>query len=269
MKLAYISDIHSNLEALRKVLADILKEGADAVLCLGDMVGYFAHPSECLELLRNFSKPVHLIRGNHELFLRDQDWQEDCQNALVLPGIRQADKELSDEQYNFLQSLPRSLEFPDWGVIISHDTLTWPGNGQYVSFLGENYGEEPCYSQLKFLPETIRVGFLGHTHVPYFYEKEGTALRANFHEYSTETDYQTQLILPEAQYIINPGSVGQPRDYDNRAAYGILQLCDVVPAYTLKRIPYDVNVTIKAIDNMSIENEEIAERLKNRLSRGW
>lgn len=269
MKYGVISDVHANLAALKAVLEDIKAQQVDQILCLGDIVGYFAQPKECLGLLRQLSLPVHYVRGNHESLLRDSTWHDDCENELVLPGIIQADSSLTDEEFEFLHSMPRYQQFDNCGIAISHDTLTQPGNGRYVSYRGDDYGDEPCYSQLKFMAPEVRIGFLGHTHVPYVYESVAGQLRANNHEYNRAEDYTVLPILAEARYIINPGSVGQPRDRDNRAAYGLLELTESGSTYELRRIPYDLDVTISSIDSLSTKDESTLNRLKRRLTSGW
>lgn len=269
MRLAFFSDVHANLAALQAVLQDIETQQVERIFCLGDIVGYFAQPKECLDLLRKSSLPIHHVRGNHELLLRDECWREDCENELVLPGIVQADKVLSDEDVEFLQSLPSYQQFDNFGIAISHDTLTQPGNGRYVSYRGDDYGDEPCYSQLKFMAPEVRIGFLGHTHVPYVYESVPGQLRANNHEYDRAEDCVVMPILAEARYIINPGSVGQPRDRDNRAAYGLLELTESGSTYELRRIPYDLEATISSIDSLPTADESTLNRLKRRLISGW
>ncbi len=269
MKYAIIGDIHSNLAALRAVVQDIEAQQVDRIFCLGDIVGYFAQPKECLELLRSLARPIHFVRGNHELMLRDECWREDCQNELVLPGIVHADKVLSDEEYNFLQALPSYQQFDNCGIAISHDTLTQPGNARYVSYRGDDYGEEPCYSQLKFMVPEIKIVFLGHTHIPYFYESVAGQLRANYHDYRQIEDYVTLPILAEARYIINPGSVGQPRDSDTRTAYGLLELTEVGSTYEQRRLSYDLDATVRSLYRLPISDPSLCARLQRRLAAGW
>lgn len=266
MKIAVISDIHANLFALQAVLDDIFKEKVERILCLGDMIGYFANPKECVELLQYFPKPIHFVRGNHETLLHDECWRADCENEIVMPGIIHADKTLSEEQCEFLQRLPKSQRFDNIGIAMSHDTFTLPGNSSYVLFDGQAEGEEACYSQLQVLPQEFRLCFLGHTHLAYFYEKIPGKLRASFFDNINNCDFP---LLPEARYLINPGSVGQPRDFDNRASYAILDLTTENSTVTFRRLPYDVDASIKAIDSMEIEDQSVADKLKNRLWRGW
>ena len=266
MKIAVLADIHSNLPALLAVIKDLAREGAQEVLVLGDIVGYFAQPVECLDLLGSCGRPAHLVKGNHEDLLRDQCWQDEAENGMVLVGIRHADLVLSDEQYGFLRGLPRARFFTDWRVAVSHDTFTYPGNGKYVVYDGEADSEELCYMQLQALPVQFSIGFLGHTHIPYLYEKIPDKRRADFVEDLADREMP---LLPEARYLINPGSVGQPRDNDSRTAYGLLDL-DAKPAtFRLRRLTYDIAATIEAIDDMRMAEGEVAEKLKRRLRGGW
>ncbi len=137
MKIAIISDVHSNLTALLAVIRDIALHKVDQIICLRDIVGYFSHPGECLDLLRYSDIPIHFIKGNHETLLRDERWQEDASNEMALAGIQHADSILSNEQYEFLQELPRSLNFKEWGIAVSHDCFHYPGIGHYILFCGQ------------------------------------------------------------------------------------------------------------------------------------
>ncbi len=265
MKIAIISDIHSNLPALRQVFDDIIRAGAERVLCLGDIVGYYAQPRECLEFLLGQSRPVRFIQGNHERLLRDECWKDDAYNEMALAGVRQADKQLTDEQYQFLHGLPRAEFFEDLGLAISHDTFTYPGNEQYVLYHGHADDEESCYSQLQVLPQQFRLAFLGHIHIPFIYEKVPGRLRA---QYDEDINNLEKELLPSARYLINPGSVGQPRDHDCRAAYGLLDLGEGRQTFCLRRLDYNVKETLAALSGME-EEEDILALLKKRIKGGW
>lgn len=266
MRIAIISDIHSNLGALRVVLQDMIDEGAEQVLCLGDIIGYFAHPPECLNMLLQFSLPVYFIQGNHERLLRDECLDEDDLSEMAFAGILYANRRLDDKQCGFLRGLPRARFFSDWGVAISHDTFTYPGNGKYVLYCGEADGEELCYMQLQALPEQFQVGFLGHIHIPYFYEKVPGKRRADYLEDICDKELP---LLQGARYIINPGSVGQPRDHDNRASYGLLDLGEKSRTFRLRRLHYNLDASIQSIDRMELADKAIEKNLKQRLRYGW
>lgn len=266
MIIAVISDVHSNLAALLAVVHDICLRKVDEILCLGDTVGYFAHPGECLDLLRFCGKPIRFVKGNHEDFLRDECGQNDMENDMAQAGIRHADRMLSDEQYQYLHGLPRSILFEDRGIAISHDTFTYPGNGKYVVYDGEADSEELCYQQLQMLPPQFRIAFLGHIHIPYFYEKVPGKRRADFLEDISDRELP---LLPEARYLINPGSVGQPRDHDNRAAYGLLNLDGARQTFLLRRLTYAIEDSIEAVKSMRISDEQVTLTLQRRLRGGW
>lgn len=268
MLIAVLGDSHSNLAALMVVIKDLLSAGAQRVFCLGDTIGYFAHPRECLELLQSLPIPVDFLRGNHEDMLDDEIGQEDIVNELSLWGIRHSDRCLTKEQSRFLQALPRALFFDDLGLAISHDNFTLPGSKRYAMPDCDINGIEPCYVQLKVLEAhpRVKVSFLGHTHIPYFYGKVPGQLR-DVSEH--ETNGKTFELLPEGRYIINPGSAGQPRDHDTRAAYGILDTGSEPWTFCFRRLKYDVESSIKAIDCMQIGDERTIVRMKDRLKRGW
>ena len=170
-RIALISDIHANLPALEAVMKDIEQLQCNAVYCLGDVVGYNANPSECLEFIR--SRQIPTVRGNHD-------------------------------EVHATQDKPNS-----WAYVTNVDTAT-----HSINILRDN----------QFLC------FNGHTHVPRtFIRHEGS-----IHEYESG-DIQ---LLKTNKYLINVGSVGQPRDGDPRAAYGVLDEDSMV--YYQRRVEYDV-----------------------------
>lgn len=266
MLIAVLSDIHSNLAALRAVISDLLSLGAQRVFCLGDTIGYFAHPRQCLELLFGLSQQIDFIRGNHEDALDDEEGWEDILNELFLYGIMHSDKCLLKEQSRFLRALPYARFFDDLGIAISHDNFVLPGSRKYVNHNGNADDDQACYIQLKSFDPAFRVGFLGHTHMPFFYGEVRGRLRA---EHDEAPDNKVFQLLPEGRYIINPGSVGQPRDHDIRAAYGILDIGSEPWTFRFRRLKYDVESSIKAIDCMQIGDERTIVRMKDRLKRGW
>jgi len=231
----------------------------------GDIVGYFFHPGECLDLLRYSDIPIHFIKGNHETLLRDERWQEDASNEMVLAGIQHADSILSNEQHEFLQELPRSLNFEEWGIAVSHDCFHYPGIGHYILFCGQAEDGLQCSKELESVSQQLQIGFLGHTHIPFLYEWIADRCRAPYEDDINDRDI---VLRPEARYLINPGSLGQPRDRDNRTAYGLLDLGEQ-KIFHLRRIAYDNEQEIEIIKEMKIESQKTIEKLQNRLLRGW
>ena len=200
MRYAIISDIHGNHEALQKVLDHIAASRIDAVVCLGDVVGYNANPNECANIIREREIPT--IMGNHDAVacMLEEPWGF---NPVALRAAMWTRDQLSDENLSWLQHLPMQLEFE--GFMCVHGA---PGDRDMYLFSWED-----IIPHLGFLEESQRrLCFFGHTHMPGIFSADGA--------YSLDDDchFDTGEDKP---FFINPGSVGQPRDGDPRAAYGI------------------------------------------------
>lgn len=227
MRYAILSDIHANLEALTAVLADIAAQRIDQVLCLGDSVGYGADPKACLTRLEE----AHAVGvcGNHE-------WG--CLGKLELRWFNEAARvalewtrdQLSFADLNVLRRLP--LTTTDGAVTLVHGTLIHPERFDYLIDVGQ--GLDCARACQTFLC------CVGHTHVPLVLEVDwrrrqmGRLLTAP----SDVAEVQLNGQPDQVRYVINPGSVGQPRDGDPRASYAILDAAD--HRMWIRRIPYDI-----------------------------
>ncbi len=189
MKYAVISDIHSNLEALTKVLAEIKTRNVDDIICLGDIVGYGADPDEVTKLVR--SEVKHVVRGNHDDALFDEVTFSMI-NPYARAAIEYTRKSLSAESYEWLKGTPMTLRLDD--VLLVHSSPSEPKEWKYV------FGEIDAQVELSTFEENICL--IGHTHVPVIFKKRISESRE--------------------RELINVGSVGQPRDGDNRASFGII-----------------------------------------------
>jgi putative phosphoesterase len=184
MRLAIISDVHANADALAAILRAISINEAEALVVAGDIVGYYFEPKRTLELLRGYEKPIYMVRGNHEEMLL-RAFNSDAELAMITekygPGIQLALNQLSISEIKWITSLPHPLEINNLGcsILLCHGSPANPS--QYI------YPDTPldCLLQrMNYIPDVL---ITGHTHYP-MVKKFGTCL------------------------VVNPGSVGQPRN---------------------------------------------------------
>jgi len=206
MRYLVLSDIHGNSDALEAVLAETSQESIDTVLVLGDLIGYGAGPNEVIERLRELPQPTVVIRGNHDKVVSAASEDEHF-NTVARQAIRWTTDVLTPENLEFLQDLPRGpLEIrPD--VFICHGSPL--DEDEYLMSL------EGAAEALTYHPG--RLVFFGHTHLPTMFTAQGGRLSSSI----LEGDELVFHLEPGFRYLANPGSVGQPRDRDPRAAYFI------------------------------------------------
>jgi diadenosine tetraphosphatase ApaH/serine/threonine PP2A family protein phosphatase len=223
MRLAIIADIHSNLEALNSVLARIDQEGVEAILNLGDLVGYNASPNECLELLRG--RTVWSLAGNHDLALFEPERAQHF-NIIAYQALMWCQQQVHPEFLQFLQRLPLVQEQP--GLFLAcHGTPSSPDT--YIAY---HFQGKSVLKHLLHRPD-LRVCFFGHTHRRALWYRDirgKVALR--------QIPATKLRLSPNEHYLINPGSVGQPRDGNPEAAYAIFD--DQEFSIHFKSAPYDI-----------------------------
>jgi diadenosine tetraphosphatase ApaH/serine/threonine PP2A family protein phosphatase len=228
MRYLVIADIHANIEALTAVL-DAERDWTH-VLVLGDLVGYGAAPNEVVDRIRGLD-PTAVIRGNHD---KAACGIEDGSNFNQVARVAAVwtYETLTDENRKYLRELPAGPEAIDEHVEICHGA---PFDEDHYIFDGED--------ALRALGASGRpLCLFGHTHLPvvFHYEHE------TFDGFVPEPDDVTTIALdPNTRYLINAGSVGQPRDGDPRAAYGIYD-SDAL-SLTLKRVVYPVDAAQRRI----------------------
>jgi len=223
MRLAIIADIHSNREALDSVLARIDQEGVDAILNLGDLVGYNASPNECLELLQG--RNVWNLAGNHDLALFDPERAQNF-NIIAYEALMWCRQQVRPEFLEFLQGLPLLRKLPG-SFLACHGTPANPDTYIAYHFQGKRVLKD------LYTHSGLRVCFFGHTHRRALWYRDirgKVALRP--------ISPATMQLSPEEHYLINPGSVGQPRDGNPEAAYAIFD--DEEFSIQFKSAPYDV-----------------------------
>ena len=224
MRLAVIADIHSNREALASVLTQIDREGVEAILNLGDLVGYNASPNECLELLQG--RQVWSLAGNHDLALLDPERAQGF-NIIAYEALMWCRQHLRPEFLEFLQGLPLLRKLPG-SFLACHGTPANPDTYIAYHFQGKRILTE------LYKHSDLRVCFFGHTHRRALWYRDirgKVALR--------QIAPGLMQLSPEEHYLINPGSVGQPRDGNPEAAYAIFD--DEAASIQFKSVPYDVS----------------------------
>lgn len=219
MKIAVISDIHSNLEALQVVRREIEKEKVERIYCLGDTVGYNANPSECLEMIREMGAVS--VAGNHDFAAVGMTSAEDF-NPYARVAASWAAKQLNPEEKKFIEALPLVRKLPE--VTLVHATLHEPENWGYV-FTAHDAAD--CFEY-----QETPICFIGHSHLPSVFEEGGEVI------YSPEAEVKLD---PEKRYIINAGSVGQPRDGNPKSCFVIYDTEKSTVQF--RRVSYDIAKT--------------------------
>lgn len=193
MRLAIISDIHANLEALTATFASIDERKVDQIICLGDIVGYGADPSECLRLIRERCQII--IIGNHDLAAVKTEKAEDF-NTTARIAAHWTNGMLSEEEKAYLISLPYTATLDD--ILFVHASPYEPEEFHYVLSTHDAVDAMAFFTQ--------RLCFIGHSHVPGMFSEQG----------------RVTAIDAEERYLINVGSVGQPRDGNPQLSFGLL-----------------------------------------------
>ncbi len=226
MRIGLISDIHANFDALEAVMRVIDAYDLDKLICLGDVVGYGAQPNECCELVRKVSDVV--VVGNHDAAVCGR-----MDYSYYRLGARQAldwhAKQLTEENMEWLKTLP---------YIYKQDNLSF-SHGSPLHL--EDFGYIFVLEQMRELCENVvsmpKVVFIGHSHLckcfSYNHERADEVLNTRF------------LLKPDLRYVITAGSVGQPRDYDPRACFGIYDTEEEHFQYV--RVRYDIESAVRKI----------------------
>ena len=217
MRYAVLSDIHANLEALQAVLADAAPR-TDALVCLGDLVGYGADPAACIELVA--ARAEAIVSGNHEhavAGLIDLDWF----NAYARAAAEWTRARVDDDHRAYLASLPLVAQLGDATLV--HASPDRPDEWEYLLTAQDGFDAFGAF--------TTRLCFVGHSH-----------LAGAWSLGSSGPEHRPGAVDLELErgrrYLVNVGSVGQPRDRDPRAAYAIWDVERGTIA--VRRVVYDV-----------------------------
>ncbi|MHB8577609.1 MAG: metallophosphoesterase family protein [Dehalococcoidia bacterium] len=224
VRIAIVSDVHANLQALEAVLRHAQEGGAiDAIWALGDLVGYGPQPVECLTRLREF--PLHAVAGNHDLAAIGAIDTDDF-NAAAAEANRWNANQLGAEERKFLADLPLRRE--EEGIQLAHGSLRDPA-WEYMFTIGA------AIAQFEIM--TTPTSLVGHTHVPLVFEEYTDRDELEY----WQPRHGDALPLEGRRLIVNPGSVGQPRDGNPQAAYAVFDAD--TRTIRFQRVKYDIKAT--------------------------
>ncbi len=224
MKLALISDVHANVEALDATLNDIALRSVSRIVCLGDIVGYNTEPGECIARLRRVD--ALSVAGNHDCAVSGRITTAQFSRTAAR-AVAWTRAHLTRHELAFLSALPLKADIG--GALIAVHGALHPETGCETVRLDNDARRMLSFKALMAHPSGARIGAFGHTHdaAVYEYRNGHIALRPEA-EVCLEDD---------AYYLINPGTVGQPRTLDRRASYMIVDLAQ--RSVTLHRVNYD------------------------------
>ena len=220
MRIAILADIHANLTAFEAVLADVKSRGGvDEYWCLGDIVGYGPDPRECISLLQKVCKVC--VVGNHDRAAAGKIDTSDF-NPRAAEANEWTAKQLSLQDIRYLSNLPLTIEKSEF--TLAHGSPRDP-IWEYLFSVIEASENLEAFSTPYCL--------VGHTHQPvvFTFSRFGDSK-------VTKLVHESEVILAEKRLILNPGGIGQPRDGDPRASYGIYD--SSIRTFTLYRVPYDI-----------------------------
>ncbi len=242
MRYAILSDIHGNLEALQAVIEACQAEKVEAFFCSGDIVGYGANPNECIDLMRQFR--VQCVAGNH-------DWGVSGKvdlnyfNPEAKEAILWTRKNLIFDYFAWLDDLKTVFKNED--LILAHGELDAPSLFDYLKDIDHA-------AKTFSLMMSTQVCFVGHTHVPRIFIQEENK---NF-----QSEEFSLKLKPSCKYIVNAGSVGQPRDGNPKASFCLYNTDN--ETLEIRRVAYDVK---SAADK--ILKAGLPDMLSYRLSVGY
>jgi predicted phosphodiesterase len=243
MRYLVFSDIHGNLEALQSILAAVEKVSIDKFLFLGDLVGYGASPNEVIQEIQKLD-PLYIIRGNHDKAVSDLESIETF-NPVAAAAIHWTRNNLTKDNISYLSQLQPGPLTVDENLSICHGS---PADEDYYIF-GEFDAAEA------FMYTDAPVTFFGHTHLPFVYTEDDRMVKGNFITSKT----RKVKLKSEIKYLINPGSVGQPRDRNPDAAYAVFDSGE--NSVFFHRIVYDIKASQKKITEVDLPRS-LADRLE-------
>ena len=222
MRYAIIADIHSNLDAFQAVLEDIRKKGrVDEIWCLGDIVGYGPEPRQCIELVKKYC--TICVVGNHDLAAIGK-MELSYFNPLAAEACLWTTEQLNPVDSHYLGSLPLKEERDDF--LLVHGSPTEPALEYIIS---------ASIAEKNFAFFANKFCLVGHSHIPAAYKQEGATCQ------TIHLMAGVGLVLHKQRMIVNPGSVGQPRDGDPRASYAIYDSEGLM--LRLYRVEYNIEAT--------------------------
>lgn len=221
MQIAILSDIHSNLPALEAIFSYLKSHNIEKIFCLGDIVGYGPFPNECIELVRQ--KCFRTISGNHDLAQLKKIPIKNF-NKMGKKTLLWTEKIITEENKKFLETLPLNVIWQNLTFV--HASPLNPENFQYIFTYQE---AEEAFRGFK-----TSICFIGHTHIPALISE----------------DLSSTKLEHEKRFIINVGSVGQPRDGIPKTSFGIFDTKEWM--YQNIRLEYDIQKTIDALKKFKL-----------------
>ena len=225
MRYGIFSDVHSNMEAIEAVIGAYKNESIDLYICVGDVVGYAANPNECVDAVRNLCAAS--VAGNHDLACVDL-FPHSYFNSNAIEAVIWTKRVMNNNTNTYLRSL--KLIYQNRDLTLAHGTLNGPEKFDYMADIDAASESFP-------LLET-KVCFVGHTHQPGIFVKDASGRI----RYARDKKI---LLNDNSSYIVDVGSVGQPRDGDPKAAYCVYDTVSKV--IEIKRQSYDADSTRKKI----------------------
>ncbi len=229
MRRAIISDIHSHFEALTSALAIIDAEQVDEIVCLGDIVGYGANPNECIDLVR--SRCSTILLGNHDAAAFDLAVANQFTLNAQLSAIWTFSN-LLESNKAFLKNLPHTKKLGD--VLLSHASPFELDEWHYVI---SEFDTREAFASFE-----ERICFIGHSHIPVIFSGQG----------------KVRELSPAGRFIVNVGSIGQPRDGNPDLSFGIFD--EASGTYRNVRAPYDIQTAAEKIRKAGLPRA-LSERL--------
>jgi diadenosine tetraphosphatase ApaH/serine/threonine PP2A family protein phosphatase len=254
MRSLVLSDIHGNLEALTAVLA--AAGSYDALWNLGDLVGYGPSPNEVMDVMRPLATVT--VRGNHDRVCSGQGSTRHF-NPTARAAAKWTMETLTEEHLALLRELPKGPLEPERKSEDETPVLLSHGSPLHEDHYVQNMRD--AWAPLQQMSTTI--SFVGHTHVQGGFAQRGhdwNEVRPRYEAREGSVEW-TLILEPDMRYLINPGSVGQPRDFDWRAAFAIYD--SVTHQVTYHRVPYDMATTQERM-----KQAKLPRRLILRLSEG-
>ena len=262
-KIAVLSDIHSNGEALSVVLDKCRSLGVDEYISLGDIIGYNADPKYCVQAVREIGFKA-MVRGNHDDYLKNFDLlSESGFNPVAKAAIEWTRTQLDEDEIDWVYRAPFRAQLP--GMTLVHATLDTPENWGYIF--------DAHHAVDNFSYQFTQLCFCGHSHVPVAFCRGPVVMSNgrvidvidawthNAKRPEADTDFSISDALPVEykpghKYLFNIGSIGQPRNGDPRASFAVIDTDNHI--VTRYRMPYDI---------AAMQARNIAAGLPERLAR--
>lgn len=234
MRIGIFSDIHANLEALTAVMAAFEDENIDKYLCAGDVVGYGASPNECVDLVRSVTDQV--VLGNHDAAVSGRMdysyYYEAARKVLDLHAVA-----LTSDNMEWIKNLPYRRNYEEDSITLCHGSPIHEKDFDYI------FAADQAYTLLPYFNTLSHLTCIGHSHLCRVFALTDTTVEELSHNRFTLDTHR--------KYIVSVGSVGQPRDYDNRATYTVYDTN--TQEFYFKRVEYDIETSASKIFAAKLE----------------